>query len=134
VENQNKSTLRQIKYQLFKFNVASANQAVSLQSATTDRNYDKVKGIAATVTDGASQSLGTFTKFEINRREMYPLGFEVKMLTTGQYVAINDRFDERVDEEAANSVIDVTYQDNNAPGAVFPYTVTIYALLENPLT
>jgi hypothetical protein len=128
------STLRFTKYQIFPIVIAGAGQATSLQNATTDRNYQKVKGIGITCSDQFAETNAIFTKFEVNRREIYPNGWEIKMNTTGQDVGVNDRYDERVDEDAANSVVDVTVQDKSAAGTVYPYTVNVYLLLETPLS
>ena len=126
------SQLRNIKYQIINLLVPGANAIVNTQNATTDRSYKKVKGIQMTCTDANAAEQATFDKFEINSREIYPEGFEVKLIASGEDVAPNERFDKEVDEEAANSSINITYRDQNVAGTVFPYKVIIYLRLENP--
>ena len=56
----------------------------------------------------------------------------MKLISSGVDVPPNERFDSEVDEEAANSTVNITYHDQNVAGTVFPYTVNIYLRLENP--
>lgn len=123
--------LRNIKYQLFNLIVTAANQVVSTKNATTDRSYKRVKGIQVTCTDSKALEKAMFDKFEIDSREIYPEGFEAKLISSGIDVPPNERFDNEVDEEAANSSVNITYRDKNVAGTVFPYTVNIYLRLEN---
>lgn len=127
------STLRKIKYQLVPLTITAASQSVSTSAVTTDRNYKRVKGIALNVSDAAAAEEGTFDKFEINSREIYPAGFETKLISCGQDVPPNDRYDKEVDEAAENSTVNITYTDGNAVGTAFPYTINVYLLLENPV-
>lgn len=127
------STLRKIKYQLVTLTVTAASTTVSTSSVTTDRNYKRVKGIALNVSDAAAAEAGIFDKFEINSREIYPQGFETKLVSCGQDVPPNERFDKDVDEVAENSTVNISYTDGNAVGTAFPYSVSIYLLLENPI-
>ncbi|MGQ0829403.1 MAG: hypothetical protein ACT4ON_13525 [Bacteroidota bacterium] len=126
--------LRNIKYQKIDLTIAAANDVVSTKGVTTDRSYKKVKGIQVTCTDGEAHELGSFDKFEINSREIYCNGYEIKLIFSGIDVAPNERFDKEVDEEAENSTVDITYRDKNVAGTIFPYTVSIYLRLENPVS
>jgi len=128
------SQLRNIKYQKIDLTVAAANDVVSTKGVTTDRSYKKVKGIQITCTDENATKQGIFDKFEINLREIYCDGFEIKLISSGMDVPPNDRFDHDVDEEAANSTVDITYKDMNVAGTAFPYTISVYLRLENPVS
>jgi hypothetical protein len=126
-------TLRNIKYQTIQLLIPAANAVVSTKAVTTDRSYKKVKAIGVNVSDAAAAEKGVFNKFEIGNIEIYPDGFESKRLSCGQNVAPNERYDKEVNETAENSSVSITYTDNNALGTAFPYAVSVYLWLENPI-
>lgn len=122
---------RPIKYQLIQLTIAAASNSASTDGVKTDKLYQRVTGITITASDATGLNNSTLTKFEIDRQEIYPQGFEAKLVSTGQEVNPNDKFDQDINERAEDSQVDITYRDGGAAGA-YPYTVNIYLRLENP--
>lgn len=125
------ATRRPIKYQRIPLVMAGAGQSISTVGVTTDKLYHRVTGIHATCSDVAGFTNSNFQKFEIDKQEIYPQGFEAKLIATGQEVNPNDKFDQDINERANESAIDITYKDGSAVGVVYPYTVNVYLRLEN---
>lgn len=126
------ATRRPIKYQLVTLTITGAGVSVSSSGVKTDKLYQRVTGIHVTASDANGLTNSTFQKFEIDRQEIYPQGFEAKLISTGQEVNPNDKFDHDIDEPANDTQVDITYRDGSAAGVVYPYTVNIYLRHENP--
>lgn len=125
------SQKRGIKYQRISLLVSAAGAEVSTQNVDTDKSYKRVRGIQMTSTDATAIDGGTFKKFEIDNKEVYPEGFETKLITCGVDVAPNDRFDRDIDERAEGTKVNITYKDGSVAGTVYPYNVSIYLYLTN---
>ncbi|TAL55244.1 MAG: hypothetical protein EPN86_03440 [Nanoarchaeota archaeon] len=118
---------RPIKYQIIKLSVTGAGSFPI--SAETDKAYKKVTGIQFNSTDSNALKDTVFSKFEIDSNEIFPDGFEVKLIQTGLEVTPNERF-YKVDERAEGSTVAGSYKDaGNA--AAYPYNAYIYLRLEN---
>lgn len=125
------STYRKIKYQIIPLQVTASGQTVTTAGITVDQNYGRVVGIQATCTLTTPFQKSFFKKFEIGSKEIYPNGFEAKMIAGGQDCPVKERFDNDVDEPGAGATVNIEYTDSNA--AVFAaYTVYVYLKLENP--
>ncbi len=120
---------RPIKYQLLKLAITGAG-AFPI-NAEADKAYKRITGINYSTTDTNALKDSVFTKFEIDSNEIFPDGFEVKMIQTGQEVPPNDRY-YPLNERAEGSTIVGSFKDaGNA--AAYPYNVYIYLRLENPV-
>ena len=124
---------RSVKYQNMALVVKGAGEIVSSKSFTTDRNYKKVVGILALTADPAAMKALEFEKFEINGQEIYPQGYDAYIISCGDGVAPNDRFDKEIDEPAENSSVNVSIKDGSVAGQGYPYTVKIVLMLKNPV-
>ena len=119
---------RPIKYQLIKLQITGAGDFPI--SAESDKTYKKITGIQFTTTDTSALKDAVFSRFEIDSNDIYPDGFETKLLVTGDGVSPNDRFYE-LDERADGSTITGIFTDAGNAGG-YPYNARIYFKLENP--
>ena len=120
---------RPIKYQILKLVITAAGNFPIIAEA--DKAYKRIAGIHFSSSDTNALKDSVFTKFEIDNNEIFPDGFEVKMIRTGEEVSPNDRF-YSLNERADGSTIVANYRDaGNA--AAYPYNVYIYLRLENPV-
>ena len=70
-------------------------------------------------------------KIEINKEELFPDGYESKLLMSGINVAPNDRFYDLGKVEAGNGIVKVTYKDvENFVSRFEPYRVSVYVTCE----
>lgn len=125
------SQYRKVRYQKIQLTIAAANAEVSTNQITVDQNYGKVTGIQATCTDATAFNKAYFRKFEIGKLDIYPDGYEAKMIAAGNDCPVNDRFDKDIDEPGNGATIDITYKDAGSATA-YPYNLNIYLKLINP--
>ncbi len=126
------ATKKNIFYQTISLNITSAGLTKATQSESLDKTYKRVKGIQVTVQDSAAAERGTFDIFRISSIDIYPKGFESKLITCGIDVPPNQRFDRNIDEEAAGVPVNITYVDGSTPGTTYPYLVNVIFELHNP--
>ncbi|HCB61496.1 MAG: hypothetical protein A2W93_03540 [Bacteroidetes bacterium GWF2_43_63] len=121
------------KYQMIKVKVETPRQAVRF-SAATDKLYSKVEGIYVSMPKDESH-FGSTLELRIAEQEVFPEGFETKLLATNQSASTNERFmifdkDELI--EAGGSIIEGRFSDGGfSDGIDFPYTMNIYIKLKN---
>ncbi|HBG69660.1 MAG: hypothetical protein A2W93_12150 [Bacteroidetes bacterium GWF2_43_63] len=121
------------KYQMIKVKVETPGQTVRF-SAATDKLYSKVEGIYVSLPKDESH-YGSTMELRIAEQEIFPEGFETKLLATDQSSTPNERFvifdnDEVV--EAGGSIIEGRFTDGGfSDGITFPYSLNIYLKLKN---
>jgi hypothetical protein len=121
------------KYQLIRVKVNAPGDSVKF-SAETDKLYQRVQGIYVSLPNDNSH-FGSTLDLRIAEQEIFPDGFETKLLATSQHVATGDRFamfdtDEIV--EAAGSHVEGRFTDGGyTTGVTFPYAFNIYLKLKN---
>ncbi len=120
--------MKKLKYQLVKIVVPAAGNEIPVE-INTEKGYQSVTGISANATDKNAYLGSLFSKFEINNKEIFPDGFEVKMITTGIDVSPEERF-YKITEPADGTKVVIKYKDGGN-AAVYPYKATIYLKLEN---
>lgn len=118
---------RPIKYQIIKLVITAAGSFPI--NAETDKAYRKVTGVQFNSTDSNALKDAVFSKFEIDSNELFPDGFEVKLIQTGLDLSPNERF-YKVDEKAEGSTVAGSYKDAGNASA-YPYNAYIYLRLEN---
>ncbi|MCE9539046.1 MAG: hypothetical protein K8R85_07500, partial [Bacteroidetes bacterium] len=121
-------------YQIASLIIPGAGASVETVDVTTDINYDNVVGIQTTCTDPEAFKTSTFQNFEIGSLDIYPKGYEAKMLSAGINCPPSERWDKELNEKAQGSTVNITYKDGSVPGTVYPYTVNVYLWLKNPET
>jgi hypothetical protein len=121
------------RYQIIKVNVEAAGQTVKF-SAETDKLYKRVQGIYVSMPKDESH-FGSTMDLRIAEQEVFPEGFETKLLATSQSASTNERFfmfdaDEAI--EAGGSHLEGRFVDGGfTTGITFPYTMNIYLKLKN---
>ncbi len=124
--------MEQIKYQIIKVKISKAGESVKF-SADTNKLYKNLTGIFASL-PFESSLFGTTLSLKVADREIFPEEWEIKLISTGQQVSPNDRFFNRIKEEAAGNRIDGRLTDGGVDiGVIFPYTAKIYLRLEEKL-
>jgi len=121
------------KFQIIKIKVDSAGQTVKF-SAETDKLYQRVQGIYVSMPKDTSH-FGSSLELRIAEQEVFPEGFETKLLAANQSSSPNERFamfdkDEVI--EAKGSHMEGRFVDGGFDdGSTFPYTMNIYLKLKN---
>ncbi len=115
-------------------NVTSANTSFK-ERLEVDKHAVKILGIAiASNFDDRIYYRGS-QKISINEKEIYPEGYESKMLVNGTNVSVNERMITLGEEiEVGNRKVEIDYKDTDHPNAPFtPYRVRlyVYSLLDN---
>lgn len=110
-------------------NVTASGQTFK-ESFEVDKHVSKIIGIAFTSNnDGMPYFRGT-QKISINEKEIYPEGYESKLLMQGFNVPVNERIIKFNGEEIdpGNRKVDFEYTDNDHPLFPFsgPYRVRLY--------
>lgn len=121
---------RPVKYQLLKLSIITGAASYPI-NAESDKTYKRITGIHFSTSDTNALKDAVFTKFEIDNNEIFPDGYEVKMIQTGQEVPPDERFFP-LDERGEGSTIVGTFKDADNASA-YPYNVYIYLRLENPV-
>ena len=119
--------IKNIKYQLIKIPIPQANETVKF-NADTDKMYKRITGIHGSVPKEAAIE-GSQLELKIADLEVFPEGFEFKLIATNLSVSPNKRFYEQVCEEAEGNKVEGRFIDGgNAPA--YPYTAKLYLRLE----
>lgn len=110
----------------FDISVTESN-TVHSKTFELDKNITAIHGILFTSDrDDLLYYRGT-NKVEINRQEIFPEGYETKLLMSGLNVSPNDRFYLLPALAPGNGKLKVDYKDNNEERLGFSaYRVTVY--------
>lgn len=122
--------LGDIKYQPITFSVPSSGAQVTVE-ADTDKLYEHCTGIFVSIPDEdiGGMTSSTFSRMDLGGKELFPDGYEVKMLNTSRDVPPDERYTV-FDHPAKGARFKTKYTDSTFAGA-YPYSVTIYLRLEN---
>jgi hypothetical protein len=124
--------MRKVKYQLVKVPVSHAGVQVKF-SAETDKLYDRVMGLFIS-TPSYRHHYGSTLEMKIAEEEIFPEGFETKLLASSLSVNPNQRFvrfDEDENLAAKGNLISGRYTDGGLDSGVsYPYTVILYFKLK----
>lgn len=103
------------------------SSGVNSKTFELDKNITAIHGILFTSDrDDLLYYRGT-NKVEINRQEIFPEGYETKLLMTGLNVSPNDRFYALGGIAPGNGKLKVEYKDNNEERLGFSlYRVSVY--------
>jgi hypothetical protein len=121
--------MKKLKYQLVRIAITASGIEVPVEF-NTEKGYAMVTGVTTNSSDRNAYLGCYFNRFEINNREIFPEGYEVKMITTGIDVPADDRFYSKIMEPADGTKVSIKYKDGGNANA-YPYTATIYLRLEN---
>ncbi len=120
--------LGDIKYQPIAISVASANAQVTVE-ADTDKLYSRCTGIFISVPSD-SVITSTLSRLELGGKELFPDGYEIKMLNTTGDVPVDERYYE-LNEPAKGARLKTKYNDSGLFTGTYPYTAILYMRLEN---
>ncbi|MBI3238749.1 MAG: hypothetical protein HYZ43_07935 [Flavobacteriia bacterium] len=92
-----------------------------------DKNANYLIGIAVTSDREELLYYRGSQKIQLNDIELFPEGFESKLLLSGINVAPDERMFTLGELQTGNGKLDVLYKDTDITGIVFtPYRITIY--------
>ncbi len=120
--------MQEIKYQLIKIPVSAANETVKF-SADTDKMYRQITGLYISLPEDKAVP-GSTIEVKVADMEIFPEDFEIKMVTTGMNISPNDRFYDKIKEEAGGNRIDGKFSDSGKADT-YPYVAKIYLRLED---
>ena len=108
-------------------NVTVASQAYK-SSFEVDKHASKIIGISISSTFDDRMFYRGSQKLTINEKEIYPEGYESKMIMQGLNVAVNDRIIDLGEEMLpGNRKVEIEYRDTNHVSSAFtPYRVRLY--------
>ncbi len=115
--------MQEIKYKIIKIQVAESGAKVKF-SVDSDKMYKQITGIYASLPEDKAV-VGSLIELRIADKEIFPEDFELKMITTGLNISPNNRFYEKINEEAQGNRIDGRFTDS-AKADVYPYVAKIY--------
>ena len=105
----------------------SSNEASFKSEFELDKNANYLLGIIVTSNREDQLFYRGSQKIQINDMELFPEGFESKLLMSGLNVAPDDRMITLGEIPTGNGKLDVVYTDKDHTSASFtPYRVTIY--------
>lgn len=119
--------LGDIKYQPIIITVPSSEATVTVE-ADTDKLYERCTGIFISIPD-MDAGTSTLSRLEIGGKEIFPDGYEVKMITSTEDVPVDQRYYE-LNECAKGARLKTEYTDSGDYGD-YPYTAILYLRLQN---
>jgi hypothetical protein len=111
-----------------RFDIAVAEQSiVHSKTFELDKNIIAVHGILLTSDRDDLLYYRGSNKIELNRQEIFPEGYESKLLMTGLNVSPNDRFYNLGGIAPGNGKLKIDYMDNPDERLVYAaYRVSVY--------
>jgi len=117
-----------IKYQIIKWNVAEANEQVTV-NVNTDKLYKNITGLVLTLPYNVLPADRAEIQLVINDQEIFPENFEAKLIVSDLSIPVNERL-YKIEEEADGSTVKIKYKDGGMPDMQYPYEVRLYLKLE----
>ena len=107
--------------------VTKANQTFK-GNFEVDKHVSKIIGIAISSNYDEHLYFRGSVKITVTEKEIYPEGYEAKMLLQGWSVPVNDRIIKLGEElDPGNRKVELEYKDNDHSSATFqPYSVRLY--------
>ncbi len=110
----------------FDIDVTGANATYS-KDFDLDKNITAIHGLLITSSKDDFLYYRGSQKVEINRQEIFPEGYESKLLMTGINVSPNSRYYDLKGMPPGNFKLSVSYKDMDYAGQVFAaYRISIY--------
>lgn len=112
-------TLKQVYPITVKITVTNAG-VVSFEKKSTDKDYQRVVGLAITYDDTANLA-GSLLNMKLGGKSVWKQPMVTALLTSDSSCPVNDRYYNYIDEKVDNSLIEFDY----TPGAAFPAGDTV---------
>ena len=110
----------------FDVTIASADKTYS-QSFELDKTITFIKGILLTADKEDLLYYRGSQKIEVNKQEVFPEGYESKLLMTGINISPNQRYYDTGNLPVGNGIVKIEYRDQNDTRLAFePYRISIY--------
>lgn len=124
--------MRKVKYQMVKVQVNQAGEQVRF-NVETDKLYDRVTGLFL-FTPYFRYHTGSTIELKIAEEEIFPEGFDTKIIASNMSVSPSQRFYTFENDEeilAKGNVVTGKYSDGgNESGISYPYTMTLILRLK----
>jgi len=107
--------------------VTAPNQTFK-ESFEVDKHASKIIGIAFSTNNDSMPYFRGSQRIAINEKEIYPDGYESKMLMQGFNVPVNERILALGEElEPGNRKVEIDFKDTDHPAVAFsPYRIRLY--------
>ncbi|HVI45236.1 MAG TPA: hypothetical protein VM802_10210 [Chitinophaga sp.] len=110
----------------FDIQVSSAGQAVT-QTFQLDKNITSIKGILLSADKEDLLYYRGSQRIEVSKNELFPDGYESKLLMSGINLSPHLRFYETGSLPVGNGIVKIDYRDNGDGRTTFePYRVSLY--------
>jgi hypothetical protein len=111
-----------------RFDVAiTAADKIYSQSYELDKTITFIKGILLTADKEDLLYYRGSQKIEVNKQEVFPEGYESKLLMTGINISPNQRYYDTGNLPVGNGIVKIEYRDQNDTRLPFePYRISIY--------
>lgn len=110
--------------------VTESGKSIS-QSFELDKNIPLIVGLLLTSNRDDLLYYRGSQRLEVNKQEVFPEGYESKLLMTGINVSPNTRYYDTGQLATGNRIIKMEYTDHNDTRAPFePYRVSLYVSCE----
>jgi hypothetical protein len=113
-----------VEYEKIEVKVTEAGQEISF-SHTTEIDHTRIIGIAQVFSNVGAIPNSTI-KLSVDSQEVFPTGFESKLIYAGQEVPPDERFVRYIDREAKQIKVEGTFKDGGALTPFVAYTANIY--------
>ena len=125
-DNNNVVNIAAIVKKRFDLLITAADQTYS-QTFELDKTIAFVKGILVCANKDDLLYYRGSQKIELNRQEIFPEGYESKLLQSGTNCPVNQRYFNTGNMPIGNGQLKVTYKDITDSRAAFePYRISIY--------
>lgn len=107
--------------------ITAPNQSFK-ENFEVDKHAAKIIGIAFTTNNDTMPYYRGSQRVSINDKEVYPEGYESKILMQGVNVPVNERIISLGEElEPGNRKVEIEYRDEDHPAVAFsPYKIRLY--------
>lgn len=113
-----------VEYEKIQINVTAAGQKVEF-SHSTEIDHVRIIGIAQVFSNENAVPNSTL-KLVADGQQIFPDGFESKLIYCGQEVPPDDRFTRYINQEAKQIKVEGTFTDGGSLSQFVPYTANIY--------
>jgi len=116
-----------VEFEKIEINVAGSGQKISF-SHTTEIDHSRIIGIAQVFSNESALPDSTL-ELDIDGQEVFPAGFESKLVYSGMEVPPDDRYFQYLDRPVNQIKITGKFTDGGALSSFAAYTANIYLMM-----